>query len=58
MTAENKTMLTIILDNHYEWCKKNGRDTTWMKTIGNLSWYKRFKNKKDYEQRLTINTDI
>ena len=45
MTAENKEIVTIILNNHYEWCKKNGRDTSWMKTIGNLSWYKRFKKK-------------
>jgi len=53
---ENKKILTIILNNHYEWCKKNGRDTSWMKTIGNLSWYKRFKKK--YEQRPSTNTDV
>ena len=22
---------TIILRNHYEWCKENGRDTSWYK---------------------------
>ena len=21
----------IILDNHYDWCKKEGRDTSWYK---------------------------
>ena len=55
MTAENKTMLTIILNNHYEWCKKNGRDITWMKTT-DFSKYKKFRKKN--EQRPTTNTDI
>jgi|TARA_Y100000361_G_scaffold122003_1_gene114117 hypothetical protein len=43
---ENKLILSTILKNHYEWCKKNGRDTTWMKKVGDLSWYKKFKTKK------------
>ena len=21
----------LILDNHYDWCKKEGRDTSWFK---------------------------
>ena len=31
MTAENRTKLSIILDNHYQWCLVNGRDITWYK---------------------------
>ena len=42
---ENKLIYTTILKNHLEWCKKNGRDTSWIKTIGDLSWYKKFKKK-------------
>ena len=29
-----------ILENHYEWCKKNGRDTSW------YGKYKRASTKK------------
>ena len=32
--VEDKNILSKILMNHYEWCKKNGRD---------ISWYKRAK---------------
>ena len=42
---ENKLIYTTILKNHLQWCKENGRDTTWVKAIGNLSWYKKFKKK-------------
>ena len=42
---EDKRLSEKLLKNHYEWCKKNGRDTSWMKTIGDLSWYKKFKKK-------------
>jgi len=52
---ENKLIYTIILKNHLQWCKENGRDTSWIKTIGDISWYKKFKK---YEQRLTTNTNI
>tara|TARA_Y100000015_G_C2374466_1_gene81795 strand:- start:611 stop:784 length:174 start_codon:yes stop_codon:yes gene_type:complete len=42
---ENKYILTTILKNHLKWCKDNGRDTSWIKNIENLSWFKRFKKK-------------
>ncbi len=42
---ENKLIYTTILKNHLQWCKENGRDITWVKAIGNLSWYKKFKKK-------------
>ena len=29
--VEDKNILSKILINHYEWCKKNGRDTSWYK---------------------------
>ena len=31
MMVENKKILSTILLNHYEWCKKNGRDISWYK---------------------------
>ena len=31
MTAENKLRLSIILNNHYQWCLDNGRDISWYK---------------------------
>ena len=42
---EDKLIYTTILKNHLQWCKENGRDTSWIKTIGDLSWYKKFKKK-------------
>tara|TARA_R100001224_G_scaffold79553_1_gene49639 strand:- start:85 stop:258 length:174 start_codon:yes stop_codon:yes gene_type:complete len=42
---EDKLIYTTILKNHLLWCKENGRDTSWIRTIGNLSWYKKFKKK-------------
>ena len=27
---ENKLIYTTILKNHLQWCKENGRDTTWV----------------------------
>ena len=38
---EDKTVLTIILRNHYQWCLDNGRD---------VSWYK--KQKKNTEKQI------
>jgi hypothetical protein len=26
---EDKRLSKILLKNHYEWCKENGRDTSW-----------------------------
>ena len=39
---ENKIRRKIrkILENHYEWCKANGRDTSW------YGEYKRVRRKK------------
>ena len=42
---ENKLIYTTILKNHLQWCKENGRDTTWVKAIGNQSWYKKVQEK-------------
>ena len=42
---EDKLIYTTILKNHLKWCKDNGRDTSWIKAIENLSWFKRFKKK-------------
>ncbi|QGZ17635.1 hypothetical protein HTVC023P_gp06 [Pelagibacter phage HTVC023P] len=42
---ENKYILTTILKNHLKWCKDNGRDTSWIKEVEELSWYKRFQKK-------------
>ena len=39
--AENKTKISIILNNHYQWCLDNGR---------NVSWYK--KQKKNTEKQI------
>ena len=30
---ENKIVLTIILNNHYQWCLDNGRDVSWYKKL-------------------------
>jgi len=38
MRLTTSEILKRILENHYEWCKANGRDT---------SWYKKDKEKKD-----------
>ena len=35
---QNQALSSTILKYHYEWCKKNGRDT---------SWYQELKNKKN-----------
>ncbi len=35
-----------ILDNHYEWCKKNGRDTSW------YGKYKRVSTRKKVNVRV------
>ena len=35
-----------ILENHYEWCKKNGRDTSW------YSEYKRVNTRKKVNVRV------
>ena len=28
---EDKRLSRTLLKNHYEWCKKNGRETKWYK---------------------------
>ena len=28
---EDKRLSEKLLKNHYEWCKENGRDTSWYK---------------------------
>jgi len=35
-----------ILENHYEWCKKNGRDTSW------YGKYKRVSTRKKVNVRV------
>ncbi len=35
-----------ILENHYEWCKKNGRDTSW------YGQYKRVTTRKKVNVRV------
>tara|TARA_R100000030_G_scaffold36109_2_gene26998 strand:- start:773 stop:937 length:165 start_codon:yes stop_codon:yes gene_type:complete len=39
-----------ILKNHYEWCKENGRDTSW------YSGYKRVSTRKKVDQCSSGNT--
>ena len=39
-----------ILENHYEWCKVNGRDTSW------YSGYKRVSTRKKVGQCSSGNT--
>ena len=36
-----------ILDNHYEWCKANGRDTSW------YGEYKRVSTRKKNDKKNT-----
>ena len=35
--------MTKILENHYEWCKQNGRDISWYKKIKKQSSVKNGK---------------
>jgi|TARA_R100001460_G_scaffold48109_2_gene86014 hypothetical protein len=34
---EDKRLSEKLLKNHYEWCRENGRDTSWYKKIKKLS---------------------
>jgi hypothetical protein len=38
--------MTKILENHYEWCKQNGRDTSWYKKMKKQSSVKIAKTKQ------------
>ena len=37
---EDKRLSEKLLKNHYEWCKENGRDTSWYKKRKKLSTVK------------------
>ena len=28
---EDKRLSNMVLENHYQWCKENGRDVSWYK---------------------------
>ena len=40
--------MTKILENHYEWCKQNGRDTSWYKKM------KKVIKPKNHDNRIGV----
>ena len=47
-------LLRTILQNHLEWCKKEGRDTSWAnKPIDTQEWYKR-RSEAEKKRRAAI----